>query len=150
MTTKNRRVSSLDWINLATLSVRIFLCLTCCRCKECRFSSAAKSTGVHPSNRFAFLARIPFCRANTDTSSLRSAENNLCRTDSLPILFLLNAISRLRKRSNIYSKPYYFFSYKDHIFYMEIRKFILKCKKKNEIYFIFEKNICYIFTWHFC
>lgn len=101
MTTKNRRVSSLDWINSATLSVRIFLCLACCRCKECRFSNAAKSAGVHPSNRFAFLARIPFCRANTDTSSLRSAENNLCRTDSLPTLFLLNAISRLRKRLNI-------------------------------------------------
>lgn len=71
MTAKNRRVSSLDWINSATLSVRIFLCLACCRCKECRFSSAAKSAGVHPSNRFAFLAQIPFCRRENTGGSLQ-------------------------------------------------------------------------------
>lgn len=121
MTAKNRRIFSLDWINSATLSVRTFLCLACCRCKECRFSNAAKSAGVHPSNRFAFLTRIPFCRrADPERrGSLRSPESNLCRKDSLPTFFARRRFSisfssrKEVKCAEIYSKLYYFSSYKN-------------------------------------
>jgi len=103
-----------------------------CRYKECKFSSVAENIGVLPSNRFAFLMRIPFCR----------------RTNPDAIFVQQKVICVIRIFFSSFFVDYYFWFFPcisaeihnnitsfhiKSIFYVEKRKFILKCKKKQNI-----------------